>query len=58
MMQMVCEICGEEYTLGKNGVMSGCDKCKNITRNKDGLIIYETMSEDEAIKHTFKMGQS
>lgn len=46
-MQMVCEKCGKEYTLGINGVMSGCDACMKITRNKDNMIIYPTPTNEQ-----------
>lgn len=40
-----CGHCGHEYTIGINGVESGCDECEGIVRNpRDGSIIYEDYS--------------
>lgn len=31
--QLTCPSCSDEYTLGVNGTINGCDRCEGITRN-------------------------
>jgi PHP family Zn ribbon phosphoesterase len=33
MRERTCPHCSNEYTLGVNGVDSGCDECEGIVRN-------------------------
>lgn len=32
-----CPHCGKEYTLGVNGIVSGCDECEGVTRDVAGF---------------------
>ena len=43
-MNMTCAKCGDEYTLGVNGTVDGCDACEGIQRNRAGQIIYGLMA--------------
>lgn len=41
-----CPHCLKEYTLGIDGVASGCDRCEGIVRLSNGMIDYDaTYSE-------------
>ena len=33
-----CPKCKRPYTLGVDGIVTGCDRCKHIKRDKDGNI--------------------
>jgi hypothetical protein len=51
---MICPYCFNEYTLGVNGVYDGCDTCRGITRNSQGMIVYGLPSEDALIKRMYQ----
>lgn len=38
--KVVCS-CGEEYTLGVDGTVDGCDECNGIVRTPNGYVIEE-----------------
>jgi hypothetical protein len=45
-----CPHCGDEYTLGVDGTVDGCDECLGITRAVNGYAIDEeplTVIEEE-----------
>jgi hypothetical protein len=40
MKKVTCPKCNKKYNLGYNGVVSGCDKCLGIQRDKQGHAWY------------------
>lgn len=38
-----CPHCHKEYTLGVDGIISGCDDCENIVRASNGYAIDEPL---------------
>lgn len=49
MRQRTCKHCLKEYTLGIDGVDSGCDECEGIVRLPNGMIDYSASSPEQFI---------
>jgi hypothetical protein len=48
----ICPSCLEEYQLGINGTVNGCDRCEGIVRNADGTIDMSVYTETFIIEST------
>lgn len=46
-MREMCR-CGNQYTLGVDGTVDGCDECERIYRNLVGQIVFGLEAEDES----------
>ncbi len=45
--KFVCPKCQHEYTLGVNGVITGCDQCEGTVRNLPGGYVLSTKETAE-----------
>lgn len=39
----VCKFCNEEFYLGYNGTVVGCDECARVTRDENGSISFSSI---------------
>lgn len=55
MVKDTCPICGQEFDMGYNGTVNGCDTCLGIVRDEDGYI-YE-LGEDFIVLQDIETGE-
>ncbi len=48
---VTCPKCHEKYTLGVNGISTGCDTCEGVTRDAGGFAWQDSYGQCTCLEH-------